>query len=756
MKRTLIASGIIAILSLSAVAASAAVSSTCLSAGGVAVGAKPATLAQYIAVGDCLIQKRDTDLSSGVNRLASIVKLSATDKTTLQNNLEDTITTLAGIKAHLDADTSATTAATDYHSIFGSVRVYLLVLPRTWIVAAADRMETIAGELSSISSALTTRANALPAGSQKDQALALIVSLNTDISTANSDGANAISSVMPLQPDQGDQSIATSNHTTLVNARGQVKAGTAALKDAIQRIAGIRAAIKGNTSLYASCTGSPYTDGSFGASWSASALGGAGSYTYQWSMSDGATITGGTAQSSSLTASYGTAGLKHASVSVSDGSKNMTVNCTATVGGTNSSGTFSVPGSVTLSVGQTRTQTNTNFTITLNQIEVAQTATIGSSPVATAADITLAGGNCIGASCTNVIITPLKTTLSQGQSATLSGRTVTLTSLTTTSATFSVTTGTSPSAYLTANVSSGAAPLSVIFTVSGPISSYAIDFGDGTKGAGTASDTNCAKQVACTIQHTYSTAGTYTASLTSGGTGSVTITVNASNTSGNLSADVTSGTSPLAVTFTVTGSVSTYGIDFGDGTRGGGGVSDSNCAKVACTIKHTYSSGGTYMAKLTSGGTGSVTITVKNAAATGEYIGYQNGKQFIKTEDITKADALSNCKQNANSNAGVAIRCTWNGNQIFNNTPPSLSASPNIGHGSLTVTFTVKGDVSSYAISPGDGTGAISGSAANTDCSDSTCTVKHTYASPSAATTYTAKLKDANGTVLDSVTIQQY
>jgi hypothetical protein len=34
----------------------------------------------------------------------------------------------------------------------------------------------------------------------------------------------------------------------------------------------------------------------------------------------------------------------------------------------------------------------------------------------------------------------------------------------------------------------------------------------------------------------------------------------------------------------------------------------------------------------------------------GTYIGYMNGSQFIKTENISRADALANCKLNATSN----------------------------------------------------------------------------------------------------------
>ncbi len=49
----------------------------------------------------------------------------------------------------------------------------------------------------------------------------------------------------------------------------------------------------------------------------------------------------------------------------------------------------------------------------------------------------------------------------------------------------------------------------------------------------------------------------------------------------------------------------------------------------------------------------------------GTYVGYMDGKMFITTENITRADALANCKLNASSNSGSVVRCTWRGVEIF-------------------------------------------------------------------------------------------
>ena len=132
-----------------------------------------------------------------------------------------------------------------------------------------------------------------------------------------------------------------------------------------------------------------------------------------------------------------------------------------------------------------------------------------------------------------------------------------------------------PTAAFTATPTTGAAPLAVAFDGStssdpdGTIASWAWAFGDGATGTGK------------TASHTYTVAGTWTATLTvtdnSGGTATkqATLTV---NPAGNqppvavLTATPQAGKAPLAVTFDASGSTDPDGtvvawhLDFGDGT----------------------------------------------------------------------------------------------------------------------------------------------------------------------------------------------
>ncbi|WP_419211071.1 PKD domain-containing protein [Maribacter sp. X9] len=202
-------------------------------------------------------------------------------------------------------------------------------------------------------------------------------------------------------------------------------------------------------------------------------------------------------------------------------------------------------------------------------------------------------------------------------------------------------TGYPPTAVASSDVTQGDAPLEVAFSSAGStddvlIEEYQWDFGDGS-----------VQSTEENPVHTFTTAGSYTVTLTGNGkrgergpdggmltdTDTLTITVNAVNAAPTAvaSSDVTQGDAPLEVAFSSAGStddvlIKEYQWDFGDGSA----------SSTEENPVHTFTTAGSYTVTLTvtDGGmltdTDTLTITVNavNAAPTA-----------VASSDVTQGDA---------------------------------------------------------------------------------------------------------------------
>lgn len=172
----------------------------------------------------------------------------------------------------------------------------------------------------------------------------------------------------------------------------------------------------------------------------------------------------------------------------------------------------------------------------------------------------------------------------------------------------------------------GTAPLTVTVTAtinttnSCSGTAYMIDFGDGLATRQIISTVgNCNQQIKA-FTHTYTAAGVYTVTLAAGGhqtTASVTVKGNGVQSGGvdSITPSVTSGTTPLSVTFTGTVSASDAGnciyscvdsVNFGDGTSLSVPLPTIQAGYQTYTnytVTHTYNQPGSFTASLTSGTT---------------------------------------------------------------------------------------------------------------------------------------------------------
>ena len=247
-----------------------------------------------------------------------------------------------------------------------------------------------------------------------------------------------------------------------------------------------------------------------------------------------------------------------------------------------------------------------------------------------------------------------------------------------------------PVANMTASPTSGDIPLPVQFTSTstGTVSSYSWTFGDG------------AASTSQNPSHTYTTAGTYTATLSVTGpvgtsTKTATITANPAAPVANLTATPTSGKAPLAVHFTSTstGTISSYSWTFGDGAT-----------STSQNPSHTYANIRSYTAQLT--------VTGPGGAST-------------KTVTVTGTPA-----------APVA----------------NLTATPTSGKAPLAVQFTSKstGTISSYLWSFGDGATSTAQNPKHTYSKAGTYTAQLTVSGPGGTSAKAATIKATTATAKKS------
>lgn len=169
--------------------------------------------------GDNEITRRVNALTKLIDRLNNIKRLTPDQKTSLTGQIQDQINSLNTLKTKIDADTDLATLRTDVQSIVKSYRIFALFIPKTYIIAHADRLLTIIDALTGIQGKLQTRIDAAKtAGNDTTTMQTLIADMSTKLADAKTQATNAISAVLPLTPDGWP-----ANKATLVSARSMLQ-----------------------------------------------------------------------------------------------------------------------------------------------------------------------------------------------------------------------------------------------------------------------------------------------------------------------------------------------------------------------------------------------------------------------------------------------------------------------------------------------------------------------------------------------------
>jgi hypothetical protein len=191
-----------------------------------------AKITTAISRADQEITRRVTLLTQLNTNVQAMVKVSATEKSAIATEVQTEISSLTSLKATIDAETSITSLRTDIQSITKDYRIFMLVIPQGRIEVAADKIETVVSDYSTLSTTLQARIAAAPAGTDTTQVNAWLSDMNTQTASANAQAEAAVSLVANLQPDQGNATIQASNTAALKSAAADIKTALADLKTA--------------------------------------------------------------------------------------------------------------------------------------------------------------------------------------------------------------------------------------------------------------------------------------------------------------------------------------------------------------------------------------------------------------------------------------------------------------------------------------------------------------------------------------------
>jgi hypothetical protein len=214
-----------------------------LSAGTVvAIASSPtpvaATAAQKLAAlqskGTAEIDRRLSNLTAATAKLAASTKLTAADKTALTTQVQDEITGLTALKAKLAAETAIAGARADVVSIVADYRVYVLVLPKTRLVASADRFAAAEDNLTSLYTKLKGKVPATDAAST-----AKLADMQSHIAAAQTISGSLASKLLALQPTGYN-----ANHAVLMQYRATLKTAQADLVAARDDAKAVRGTLK--------------------------------------------------------------------------------------------------------------------------------------------------------------------------------------------------------------------------------------------------------------------------------------------------------------------------------------------------------------------------------------------------------------------------------------------------------------------------------------------------------------------------------
>lgn len=179
---------------------------------------------RLISRADQEIDRRIQSLNALKLRIQAMKKISNGTKSDLSSTIQDQVTALTDLQSGIDTETDLDALRSDVQSITKSYRVYALVIPQGTVLAAADRVLTLADSMDKLAAKLDARLSAAEtSGQEVSQARGVLSDMQGQIADARLKAQATSDAVSQLTPDNGDAAKMQSNLTALKDARTQIK-----------------------------------------------------------------------------------------------------------------------------------------------------------------------------------------------------------------------------------------------------------------------------------------------------------------------------------------------------------------------------------------------------------------------------------------------------------------------------------------------------------------------------------------------------
>lgn len=199
---------------------------------GAATGRQIQAMANLKTKGDQEIDRRIASLTNVITRLSEAKRLNEDAKQRLIAQVQAEIASLTALRTKIDGDTDLATLRADVQSIVKSYRTYVVYIPQIHIIAAADRIISIADQITALTGRLQVNIDGARANGQDTAAMeAALIDLQAKVSDAKTQATAAQNEVIALTPNGYP-----ANKATLQDARSKLRIAMQDLKAARQDI----------------------------------------------------------------------------------------------------------------------------------------------------------------------------------------------------------------------------------------------------------------------------------------------------------------------------------------------------------------------------------------------------------------------------------------------------------------------------------------------------------------------------------------